>query len=420
MRVPPRSAATPLLRSIALPLIMTAGSLTMLACASQSSSPASGGSGSAGELASAAAGGASAGQWAHSTTITIDTTPSGANVTEDVKNYPLAVILDRSRFDFAQARADGGDLRFFDAQGKALPHALESWDRQGAKGAVWVLLDTVKGNSKDQSIVMKWGNAMAPDISDSKAVFRKADGFVGVWHLDEDGNTTPGGYKDSSEHQAHGTGVAMIPGSRVEGRVGKAVHLNNPTGQDTARWIQVDGEKAKAFNPVQPTTVSIWALGHSYPIRSYETMIAKGDTSWTLQRVVYSHGKGYQSCVRTPGYHLCAYNFAKQPEVTNKWLHLMLVLEEPKMSIYINGELHDVKEAGPWNKGEHPLGIGNQTQHLAKGRRQWDGILDEARVMHGARSAAWAKLEYESQREGSTLLKFAGSPVATSAQQSRR
>jgi len=376
--------------------VLLASSCVLFSCATRPS-PAPATSGSA----------PAAGEWTHSRTITLDTTATGANVTEDVPNYPLALLLDKSRFDFSQAQPNGGDIRFFDAAGKALPHAIELWDKGSGTAALWVLVDVVKGNSKDQSIVMKWGHPNAPDIGDSKAVFKRDNGFVGVWHLDEDGNTTPQGYKDSSEHQAHGTGVGMIPGSRVDARIGKGTHLDNPTGQDTARWIEVSGDKAAQFNPGPPITVSIWALGYSYPIRSYETMIAKGDTSWTVQRVVYSKGKGYQSCVRTPGYHLCAYNFDGQPEVTKQWLHFMVVLQEPSMKVYINGQLNAEQSAGPWNKGEHPLGIGNQTQHLAKGRRQWDGILDEARVMQAARSASWAKLDYESQRESPTLVKFA-------------
>ena len=343
----------------------------------------------------------------HSLTITLDTTAAGANVSEDVAHYPLAVLLDRRRFDFSQAQTNGADLRFFDSTGKALPHAIELWDAQGGSAAIWVLLDVVKGNSKDQTIVMKWGSAYSPDISDSAAVFQRTNGFVGVWHLGEEGNTNAGGYRDSSEHEAHGTGVSMIPGARVKARIGAGTQLENPRGQDTARWIRVTGEKTAQFNPGTnaPITVSIWARGHSYPIRSYETMISKGDTSWTLQRVQYSSGQGYQCCVKTPGYHLCAYNFAGQGLVTNEWLHFMVVLEEPAMKLYINGQLNATQSAGPWNKGTHDLGIGNQTQVL-QGRRQWDGILDEARVMQAARSAAWAKLDYESQREAQTLVKF--------------
>jgi hypothetical protein len=344
--------------------------------------------------------------WKYSKTITLDTTPAGANVAEDVERYPLAVLLDRTRFDFEQAQPGGADIRFFDSAGKPLPHAIELWDKPAGKAAIWVLLDRVKGASQDQSIVMRWGHPRAPDASDSKAVFRTDDGFVGVWHLDEEGNTNPGGYRDASDYQAHATGVGMIPGSRVDARVGKGVHLDNPKGQETARWIRVSGEKTTRFNPgPPPITASIWALGYSYPIRSYETMIAKGDTSWTVQRVNYSSGQGYQSCVRVPSYHLCAYNFAGQGLVTKQWLHFMVVLQEPSMKIYINGQLNASQEAGPWNKGTHDLGIGNQTQAL-KGRRQWDGILDEARVMQAARGPGWAKLDYESQREAPTLLRF--------------
>lgn len=345
------------------------------------------------------------GRWSHSKTITLDTTPAGANVMQDVSKYPLAVQLDESRFDFTQAQPSGADIRFFDAAGKALPHAIQSWDREAKKAAVWVLLDVVKASSSDQSIVMKWGNPGAPDASDSKAVFKRADGFVGVWHLDEDGNTEANGYKDASDHEAHGTGVGMVAGLRVDGRVGKGVHLENPSGQNTARWIRVDGEKATQFNPGPPITVSLWMQGHSYPIQSYETMMSKGDTSWTLQRVRYGSGQGYQSCVRTPGYHLCAYNFGRQPLVTRQWLHFMLVLQEPNMKLYINGQLNSEQNAGPWNKGAHPLGIGNQTQALG-GRRQWDGFIDEARVMQVARPPAWARLEFESQKENQTLMKF--------------
>jgi hypothetical protein len=343
----------------------------------------------------------------YSRVITLDTTETGANVAEDVTHYPLAVLLDKSRFDFAQAQENGADIRFFGSDGKARPHSIELWDKQAGAAAVWVLLDVVKGNNKEQSIVMSWGNPNAPDTGESMAVFRKENGFAGVWHLGEDGNTEPDGYKDSSGHEAHGTGVGMVPGSRVDGRIGKGSHLDNPKGQETARWIRVSGEKTAAFNPgpAAAITISIWALGHSYPIRSYETMICKGDTSWTLQRVQYSSGQGYQCCVRTPGYHLCAYNFAGQGLVTNEWLHFMVVLEEPGMKLYINGQLNAEQSAGPWNKGDHDLGIGNQTQNL-RGRRQWDGILDEARVMNAARGPGWAKLDYESQRDRPTLLKF--------------
>jgi hypothetical protein len=230
---------------------------------------------------------------------------------------------------------------------------------------------------------MVWG--AGPASADSKAVFSTADGFYGVWHLDEDGNTDAGGFKDASGHEAHGTGVALTAGTRVNARIGKGVDLQNANKDNPARWIRVEGDKATAYNPSadRAITVSVWALAHSYPLYSYETIMSKGDTSWSLQRVQYDD-TGYQSCLLAggqPGYHFCIYNFEKHPRVTEQWLHFMVVLDSPDMILYINGE----------------LSIGNQTQILTA-RREWDGILDEARVMQAAKSASWAKLDFETQR----------------------
>src|SRR5688500_11710322 len=80
-------------------------------------------------------------EWKYSKTITLDTTATGANVAEDVENYPLAVLLDRTSFDFDQAQPSGADIRFFDRTGKPLPHAIELWDKPAGKAAVWVLVD---------------------------------------------------------------------------------------------------------------------------------------------------------------------------------------------------------------------------------------------------------------------------------------
>jgi hypothetical protein len=62
----------------------------------------------------------------------------------------------------------------------------------------------------------------------------------------------------------------------------------------------------------------------------------------------------------------------------------------------------------PWTSGDHPVGIGNQSQFPDRGR-QWDGVLDEARVIGAVKDEHWIKLDYESQREGQRFVTF-GSP----------
>lgn len=338
--------------------------------------------------------------------ILLDTTSEGADVSDDVSAFPLAIALEASHFDFARAAEDGADLRF--VQGTVeLDYEVELWDAAGATALVWVKVPVISGNTAAQLIELRYGSGQSNTDNDPAAVFSTEDGFHGVFHLGEDGGTTPGGYRDSSGHGAHATGVNMIPGSSVPARLGRGSRLQNPEGQDTPRYVQVSGEKATAFNPDGPLTVSVWALAHSYPIYSYETIMSKGDTSWSLQRVTYEPNTGYQSCLLAGSgttYHFCIYDFASQPLVTDEWLHFHLVLDEPTMTLFINGEQNSSGTGFDWNQGDHPLGIGSQTQF--DGRRQWDGILDEARVMRAKRSAAWARLDYQSQRDGQTLVTY--------------
>ena len=93
--------------------VLVISCVALCGCALQSSRPAAAAQGGGAK-------GTSPDVWRYARTITLDTTAAGANVPDDVANYPLAVLLDKSRFDFSQARADGADIRFFDAGGQGV------------------------------------------------------------------------------------------------------------------------------------------------------------------------------------------------------------------------------------------------------------------------------------------------------------
>jgi hypothetical protein len=356
-------------------------------------------------------------RWRYSRVIKLDTSASGANIKGDVKSYPVAVVLGPQNFDFAQAKADGSDLRFTKAgKGPAYPQALESWDQSGRSAVVWVKLDVVKGRSKGQSFVMHWGNPEAADTGDSKAVFDTKEGFVGVYHLNEEGNTSEGGYLDATGNEAHMTGVNLKPGARVEGRVGKGLALDYAQVQ----WVKLDHPKKKRFFDLTTrATVSVWAKARSYQnkgnkeiksLPGYETMFAKGDNSWRLQKFgIRDWHKPpadlIEMCVESPpSADLCV--VGKTDMVPGQWFQLVAVHDFPKAKIYVNGVLEktDTFDVN-WISGDHPVGLGNQTQFPEKGR-QWDGLLDEARVLNVPKNDDWIKLDYESQREGSKLLSY--------------
>jgi hypothetical protein len=93
--------------------------------------------------------------------------------------------------------------------------------------------------------------------------------------------------------------------------------------------------------------------------------------------------------------------------VTGQWFHITGVHEHPYVKLYVNGVLDTIEIFdSKWKTDDHPVGIGNQSQFPDKGGRNWDGWLDEARVLNVAKNEHWIKLDYESQREQPRLLEF--------------
>jgi hypothetical protein len=335
--------------------------------------------------------------------VKLDTTAAGANVPGDVAKYPVAVMLNATNFDFSQALPAGQDIRFATAEGTLLPYAIELWDATAKQAAVWVKFD-VKGNNATQGFVMHWGNPTAQSASSSKSVFSMADGFIGVYHLNEDGNNTPDGYKDSSDNGAHLTGNAMEPGTAVAARVGLGTKLDNPGGQGKNQWIGGVGPKIDVpFNAsaARPITATAWAFGKSFS-GYYETIISKGDTSWTLQR---DYQGRMETCTWSGSYHSCAITGA--PPV-GRWVHYMVVQSQTNITLYVDGR----RAAGTGSFGRtgmHGFAISHNYQsnaNAATGRREWDGMIDEVRVMTGAKDVNWALLDTQSQREGAKFVSF--------------
>lgn len=393
----------------------SAGGGSALAGATSIAGAATGGAGSAGTVGTAGtvgaagnSGGTGLGAWKYFRELKLDTTTTGANLTVDVPKYPVAIVLRAADFDFTQAKPDGSDVRFTTADGTAVPYAIESWDAAGKVAALWLKLD-VKANSM-QSVIMSWGNPAATDSSASNTVFDTQDGFLGVWHLAETGSTTAGAYKDATATAADLTGLKVTADSVTSaGRIGKAVSLDHALAQ----WLRLDGTKNAAFDVYQHVTYSIWTYAKQYDVQ-YQTPFAKGDNSWRIHMYGASdwaeNGNKHivEMCCESGGEDLCALNEppSKGTDVAPlKWFHWVAVLDSPNLTLYLNG----VKEitlngGGSWKSdATYPVGIGANSQI---GGRTWNGYLDEARVMNVSKDAAWAKLEYESQRDGQTLTKL--------------
>jgi hypothetical protein len=336
--------------------------------------------------------------WKFSKSVKMDTTAAGANVAGNVANYPVAVVLNATNFDFSQAKAQGEDVRFGKADGTPIPYSIESFDAAGKSAVFWVLIEQVMGNNNAQSFNMYWGNSAAGDAADSSKVFGAS--YLGVWHLNEDGGSAEGGFKDASAAGSHATGVNLMAGARVDGAIGKGVKLQNSMRQ----WVKVE-DAAMKFRPAA-MTATLWGWADGFPAKwgkdaspGYQTIYSSGE-AWTVQRET---GSRFECCFNQN----CGIGKGMN---TKEWVHFAIVRSGGNFSLYMNA----VKVSGggaPGRADAKPLGIGQQTQYLdpvknASEQRSWEGILDEARVMNVAVSADWLMLDYQSQKPGSKFLSF--------------
>jgi hypothetical protein len=168
-------------------------------------------------------------KWTDSAKVVVNTSASGAAVTETVGNFPLLVRLDSSNFDFTKADGRGRDIRFASITGRHLHYDIERWDSLERKAEIWVQVDSVYGDNASQSLKILWGNPAAAFYTGSTQVFGAQAGYRGVWHLAEEGSSTPNGFRDASGHANHGTGIGIGPVASREAVAGQGLAFDGNT-----------------------------------------------------------------------------------------------------------------------------------------------------------------------------------------------
>jgi hypothetical protein len=351
--------------------------------------------------------------WTYKAKVFLNTTSTGAGVTADVTDFPVAVQLGAANFDFTQAQENGEDVRFTNEAGDILPHEIEGWDSDGRVAAVWVLVDMIEGNNDEQFIWMHWGNADAEDASDGKAVFKREDGYVGVWHLSDEPGNAANGYKDATSTEAHGKGFNMTEAARTDGVVYKCVDLDDTAGGDTAgQYIEIS--KEPEFDLVNAVTLFVWVNIEEWN-RVFQSILTKGDQTYRLLRA------GPECCIwNMPGTTIewtCNTGIGKvsttDPIDNDKWRLIVGTYNRQDLLLYVDGEFDFIYEnqTDPLNNQDYPVRIGKcaQPQKNAPDKewgehRQFNGMMDEVRILDVAVSEDYAKLSWENQKPEQTLV----------------
>jgi biopolymer transport protein ExbB len=124
-------------------------------------------------------------EWSMRKQITIDTSSTGANITDPVGTTPLLVRLHIGNFRFASAKPDGSDLRFIAGDDKTpLKHHVEKYDSLLGEALLWVSVPNVQPGAK-LNFWLYYGNQKIGSANDPKGTY-DADTLL-VYHFTERG-----------------------------------------------------------------------------------------------------------------------------------------------------------------------------------------------------------------------------------------
>ena len=236
--------------------------------------------------------------------------------------------------------------------------------------------------------------AVCSDFESGAAVFDTTAGFGAVWHLSEQAGA--GMARDATVNANHGGfRIALEPPHVVEGTAGTCFDFGfAPSG--VTRYMAVEVDDDPSLRPPR-FTVSAWVRLSVHPDRM--------DTAWPkvlIKDEIHQGGYalGYFGERTSPALRINTapdtVHLAGTTDTTvGQWVLLSGTYDGSVMSLYHNGELVAQTEVGmPVHFSDYRLSIG----HV------FEGYIDEVRVEHTVRSAAWLKLWYENQREEGRLV----------------
>jgi len=335
-------------------------------------------------------------QWMHTAKVMLNTTASGANISQNILDFPVLVRLNSGNFNFSQAKPNGEDVRFFKTGNSALAFEIEDWDSATATATIWVKTDTIYGNNNSQYFSMLWGNPSAKTNSNPAVVFDTGNGFRGVWHLEQSGGTTQ---KDATYNKFDGTPEAMTGSSDVTGIIARAQDFDG-----SSQCISVLNAR-NSFLDVQTDsiyTVSSWVFARTLD-NGLHVFLSKGSAQYGL---MINKANRWEFYGGLPGYGVDTTTTA--PASANVWTMITGVRNGLKQYLYVNGIPVDSTLSAA---GANP-NISNNFYDLVIGRQsddqsEWfDGIVDEARVENNARSPEWIRLCYQNQRSDQIIVQI--------------
>jgi len=260
-------------------------------------------------------------------------------------------------------------------------HAVEHKVHFGASPDKLSLLTTTSGTDFDGLPALKRGatyywrvDAVSADGKVTRGeLWTLGTGSLVAWYKFDDGS----GDVTVDSGPAHIDGATSGDPSWTDGAIGKALQFDGD-----GDYVNL-GNHPK-FDISDQITVAAWIKVNTFD-KGWQTIIAKGDSSWRLQRNAGNDTLQF-SCtgLPVPGSGFSSIN-GKTNVNDGQWHHALGTYDGSRISLYIDGALDVSAEVkGSIRTNDKDVYIG---ENVEKPGRFWNGLIDDVRVYNYAFSA---------------------------------
>lgn len=287
--------------------------------------------------------------WKYRKAVTVDTTPSGVNMTGVVGRTVVLIRLTQGNFSFDQAMKNGADIRVVDGDDKTpLKYHIEGFDAATGIANVWVEIPALNGGEK-KKLWIYFGNDKSPVGEDIKGTFDPD--YLLVYHFSEAAGQ-PAGDKTANANNSAGPVISVNDasvigrGARFTGQYALTINdspsLAMPVGGQFAFSAWVKPAQLAGQSTLLSRGALVIGLNNGVPFATLGGATAQGKTA------------------------------VKQ----GAWNLVAVTVDGNALKIYVDGiEAASVPAAMPALTG--PLSVGNGL----------NGEMDELRLSKVARSA---------------------------------
>ncbi len=313
--------------------------------------------------------------WGYRKKISIDPTYVDSNL----ENFPLYVYFSDTDIE-SNARADGYDIRFTNADGKTtLSQEMENY--ASGVGHFWVKVPTIS-SSDTTDIYLYYGKS--DETSDPSSTATWDDYFEGVWHLGDDDADTA--VEDSTAGNHDGTKLANAEPTQTSGLIGNCQRFDGTNDKITFP------DMTDHFGDEEGTVEMFLKIDTDPPASGNQSGLGVWGTSALISHYPFTSGTIYLETLRddritvddgliadlTAWHHLAITN----KNGANNWI------------VYQNAAVADTDAGEAASYLPTAPILGDSVGAVL------DGDVCELRLSSTARSAAWLKFTYRNIANG--------------------